>query len=504
MIPIALLPDLVLAGTALLALVLELVLPERQRFAGIAGAAVLGLLASLVLVVLTAVDGQAGAWLARGWTAPLKATVLVAALGTVLMLPSHADEGNRRVRRLGTPGIAVFLLLVACLGAFVACAATDLLALLLGLELATIPLYCLVAAHYDRLSSEAAAKYLTVGGLGTGFAVFGISYLSGAAGSLSFDRLGPALADGGPFAAIGAIALVCALLFKIAAVPLHAWAPDVYHGAAAPVAGFLAAGSKATGLVVLLILLDGPLAPLRPQLVPLLLVAALASMVIGNLGALKQGQMRRFMAYSSIAQAGFFLLAVAAGAGGTAAIGFYAVVYALSNFVAFVVFDCVCEGRPADLASLRGLSKQHPLLALCLLLAMFSLAGVPPLAGFFGKFALLLAAAQQHWWALVLAAALNAVVSLYYYLMVVRAAYIDPPVGEPPPLRLDRGQRFGLAVATPLLVVLGIWPGVHDWAVGLATSSDAVAGADAAARIEVPHDPHRSPGSSAPGLADHH
>lgn len=463
---IGLTPDLAIAAGVVVALLLEALAPRAWRrpaivIAGISACTVAG---GALLVVGDSVDAIAGYTL-RPWATPLRLAAVISTAVAFTMLPSQIDRGNRRQRRIPTPGVAAVLLLAALLGTMTLAAAGDLVAFLVSLELATIPLLVLVALFQDARGSEAALKFLIQSSLATGLMLMGMSYAYGAAGAVDFAGLAAGLDC--PLGATAAVLLVLAVLFKLGAVPMHAWAPDAYAGAPNPVAMQLASGSKVTGLIALLMLWDGPLHAYQDLLRPLLVAAALGSLLIGNLGALRQDDLRRFLGWSSIAQVGFFLIAVGSGVDAVIAIGFYAVIYTLSNGVVFLVLDALCEARAPRIASLHGLARQAPGLALALTLALFSLAGIPPLAGFLGKFGLLLAPAHRGAYALVLLGALAGVVSLYYYLRVVRACYLVSPATTPPSLRLDGSQRLGVTLCTLGIVVLGLWSGAHDWVAAL-------------------------------------
>jgi len=252
--------------------------------------------------------------------------------------------------------------------------------------------------------------------------------------------------------------IFAAMGFKLTLFPFHMWAPDVYEGSPTPVTAVISVSSKATGIAFLLIIINGPLAPLHDFLKTPLLILAATTMTVGNLGALKQRNLRRFMAYSSIAQAGYIIMAMA----GTevssySSIIYYLFVYGASNYAAFFIIGIVGRQRAEVFASLRGMSVQSPLLAAILMLTMFSLGGIPPLAGFAGKFLLFGAAAEQGYYAMVIFAALNSTVSLYYYLLLVKEAYISD-VPSLSPLTITVVQRSSLIVLTGAMVLLGLIP----------------------------------------------
>ena len=382
---------------------------------------------------------------------------------------------------LAYPGEFCTLVLLATFGMFVVVSATDLLTLLVGLELATIPLYALCGFRKNcLLASEAAIKFVIIGGLSTAVALFGYSFIYGAAGSLHFDVI-LAAAQADPNSALlltGTVLVLAGAAFKLTLFPFHLWAPDVYQGAPAPVTAFLSVASKATAVAFLLVLLSGPLAPLHGHLQWAILLLAGATMTVGNLGALRQRNLLRLLAYSSIAQAGYIVLAfVSADTLAGSAIFYYLLVYAAGNFATFFIIAIRGRGQSEEMEILRGLGRHSPALGAVLMLAMFSLAGIPPLAGFTGKFMLFAPAAMEgfHW--MVLFAAVNSTVSLYYYLMLIREAYIvaptttepapapqaaaatatAPPAAAHPPITI---QHCGLIPLTAALLLLGLLPGI--------------------------------------------
>jgi NADH-quinone oxidoreductase subunit N len=345
---------------------------------------------------------------------------------------------------------------------FALVSARDLLTFFLGLELATLPLFALAGFQARAAESvEAAAKLMILAGMATAINLFGISLLYGASGGLGFAQLALAAANPSPLLGLGAFLVFGGLAFKLAVVPFQMWAPDVYEGSPTPVTAFLSVGSKAAGLAAMAALFFGPLNALRPGFFPIFATAAVASMVVGNLGAMRQENMRRFLAYSSIAQAGYFLLAFTGDAGrGQSALWFNLLVFGAANFALFFVIASIGPKRPETMPSFRGLSAEKPGLALLLLLSLFSLAGLPPLAGFLGKFLVIsVAAAEKHYW-LVFVALGNAVWSLYYYLRPVLEAYVSQP--ETPPLPSVPGltwpRALPLWILAAAVLLLGIWP----------------------------------------------
>jgi NADH-quinone oxidoreductase subunit N len=405
-----------------------------------------------------------GGYLVNGASLLFKQVFVLSAFFTVLLSrPYFLPGGNKRGLLRHRSEFLTIILLCTC-GMFTVVSATDLLMLFVGLELSAIPLYILSGFYKeDELSLEASTKYMMMGAISTGLMLFGLSFLYGAAGSVTFEGLAKACAvnPGEPLLRLGVLFVLAAIGFKLTVFPFHMWAPDVYDGAPTPVTAFISVSSKAVAVAFLLILLYGPLAPLHSQLQPVILILAAATMTVGNLGALKQERLRRFMAYSSIAQAGYIIMALAGEAElGRSSVIFYLFVYAAANYAIFFILAVI--GRDGDelRSGLQGLGKNNPVLAAVLMLTAFSLAGIPPLAGFMGKFFLFAAAAKQGYYAMVVFAALNSTISLYYYLLLVKDAYIIQPAAETKPLELDGVQLISLFLLTAAMLLAGILPSI--------------------------------------------
>lgn len=385
-----------------------------------------------------------------------------AALGTVLVSRPYFRTGGSARGILTRPGAFYGLLALCTFGMFTLVSARDLLTFYLGIELATMPLYALAAFQpRDQASAEAGSKYILFGGLSSALSLFGISFLYGSAGTLSLESLA-AMAESEPSNPIllaGVFFLLGGLGFKLSMAPLHMWAPDVYEGAPTPVMAFLSVGSKAAAVGALAVLFFGPLEPLRGRLGPLFAAAAVLSMAVGNLGAMRQTNLRRFIAYSSIAQVGYMLVAMLGEAeAARIALLYNLVAYGATSFALYFVMGVTGRDQLETLASLRGLSKRSPGLAALLGLAMFSLAGIPPLAGFMGKFLLFSAAAGNGHYILVAIAVANAVVSFYYYMQLVKQAYIVDPEGPAAPIVLSGAEKAWMWILAGLLLVLGLCP----------------------------------------------
>jgi NADH-quinone oxidoreductase subunit N len=484
-----LLPDILLLVTGFAALGVDLFLPRRGARAAFHLAWGGALLVFGVLFLLPS-DQQAlfmGGYEVNGRSLLFKQLFALSAVFTILLAGSYFQAGPARKplayqdeflallllngsgpangssrQPLAYRGEFCALIIFATFGMFTVVSATDLLTLLVGMELATIPLYALCGFRKEcPLASEASTKYIIIGGLSTAISLFGYSFIYGAAGSLHFAPIF-AFAGANPDSAlllVGALFVLAGAGFKLTLFPFHMWAPDVYQGAPAPVTAFLAVSSKATAVAFLLVLLSGPLAPIHGHLQPAILLLAGLTMTVGNLGALRQRNLLRFLAYSSIAQAGYIVLAfVSQSTLASAAIYYYLLVYAAANFAVFFIIAVAGRSRSEELDTLQGLGQRSPVLGAILMLAMFSLAGIPPLAGFTGKFMLFAAAALEgyHW--MVVFAALNSTISLYYYPLLVKEAYITNPGFTLPALGASPIQRFSLVPLTGAMLLLGLLP----------------------------------------------
>ena len=461
-------PDILLVLLALAIVAVDLVVHGRRDHRPCYRTAWIGLLVVLVVQCLLPRDGSAvyfNGYRITPWSMLFRQLFVACALLTVWLSEPYFREGGNRRGRLTRAGDFYAILVFSVIGMFTVVSACDLTMLFLGLEMATIPLYVLTAfQRNDETSGEAAIKYIVMGSLTTAIILFGYSLLYGAAGSLRFDaiRAYAAAHPADPLLLGGALFVLAAVCFKLAAAPFHMWAPDVYEGAPTPVTAYISVASKTAALGFMLLFFYGPLDPLRGTLAPVFVALAALSMAVGNLGALKQNNFRRFMAYSSVAQVGYILTAFLSDrAFVTGALVYYIAVYLAGNMGAFFVFSIVGQRREESLDSLHGLSRRQPVLAAVLLLCMFSLAGVPPLAGFTGKFLLFACAAQSGHYRLLLFAAFNSVASLYYYMLVIKDAYIAEPTEEAAAIEVPPVARVALALVTAALLTLGLWPGLN-------------------------------------------
>lgn len=358
--------------------------------------------------------------------------------------------------------------LFALAGMLFAASANDFALLFVSLELITVSFYVLTSFHRSRLTSlEAGVKYLIIGALSTGFTVFGIALVTGISGKMNFQDLA---AVSGQFAndkvfLFGLLLIMAGLGFKIAAFPFQIWAPDVYQGAPSPTTAFLAVGSKAAGFALLLRVLFVAVPAVIAQWTTLLIIISAITILYGNLGALPQRNVKRLLGYSSVAQAGYMLMGIAAlSNSGKSAVLYYLGGYLFTVLAAFIVICVVMRAAEGeDVSLLDGLHQRSPLMAAAMLMAMVSLAGIPPLAGFFGKFLLIKAALAQapvqpgfYWLACI--AVVGVVISMYYYFGVARAMYWPGNRFEATPLPASMPIRTAAYACMAGMLFLGIYP----------------------------------------------
>jgi len=368
------------------------------------------------------------------------------------------------------------LILLATVGMMMMISANDLIALYLGIELQSLSLYVLAAFQRDsQRATEAGLKYFVLGALSSGMLLYGCSMLYGFTGSTSFDGIAAALRESSQVSLgvlVGLAFLVAGLAFKISAVPFHMWTPDVYEGAPTPVTAFFAVAPKIAAMALLMRAMIAPFGDIGPEWQQIISFIAIASMGLGAFAAIGQSNIKRLMAYSSIGHVGFALVGLAAGN----AEGYRGIVIYLSIYLAMTAgtFACILLMRRRgqaveEIEQLAGLSRNHPMIAAALAVFMFSLAGVPPLAGFFGKFYVFLAAVNAKLYVLAVIGMLASVVGAYYYLRIVKIMYFDAPA-EPFERQIGSGMTAILGVSALFTLLFFIWP------------APLLAGADAAAQ----------------------
>jgi len=469
---LALAPELIVVATILVVFALDMLLPLSQKYWA-ATAAVAGTALALVPLGLLAIEGGTrsmfeGSYVSDDFALVLKGLFLVAAY-IVFLLSHHYIESERYYQ-----GEYYFLLLASVLGSLVVASARDLIILFIGIELVTGPLYLLAGWRKgDIKSNEASMKYFILGVLSTAILLYGMSLLFGLTGEVTFEGLAAATAGmDTPALTMAVLFVIVGFGFKVAAAPFHFWAPDTYEGAPTPITAYLSVNSKAAGFVALLLVLYSALPHAADVWAPALWALAALSMTLGNLAALRQTNIVRLLAYSSIAQAGFMLVpfAAAAVAGvaleeAFAATVIYLVIYAVMNLGAFgVVIAGARVTRSGELPAWAGLAKVDARLGFLVAVFFFSLAGIPPLAGWFAKFVMfrsVMIAGSAATVALAVVAAVNAVLALYYYAKVVATVWLDDQVGAFPgdPEVAPAGSlRLALGVTVALTIAIGFYP----------------------------------------------
>jgi NADH-quinone oxidoreductase subunit N len=466
-------PELVLVVAALVVLLWDAweTGPASDSAAPRPGAAWIALVAVVIAFAWNGAGGTAGVGFAGMYIRDQVTQVVdVAALGTagvaILLSPSYLT----RVRL--PAGEYYALLLLSTVGAMVTAASGTLATLFLGLEILSIPLYILAGlARRSQRSQEAGLKYLLLGAFATAFFVYGVALIYGATGSIDLRRIGEAARS--PLLDAGVALLTIGLAFEAALVPFHAWAPDVYEGAPLPVTAFMSVIAKIGAFAGLLRVFPLGIPLLADQWMPALAGIAIVTMVLGNLAALFQTNVKRLLAYSGIAHAGYLLIGVASGgAPGVWSVLFYLLVYAAMNLGVFgVLLLLERQGAEADrLEDLSGLVGRVPWAAVALAVFMVSLAGLPPTAGFIGKLYIFRAALGAHQTALALVGVLTSVVSVYYYL---RVAYVALSGDAPQAVAVIRNGFVGAALAIAIAGVfwLGLFPAGFTAAVQQAAAS---------------------------------
>ena len=459
----SILPELVVIATAIVVLLADLALPERGKKSlchlGIAGIAV-AILATLSLGP-GRIDGFSGMIVHDGMGLFVTLVILGTALLTLLMATGYSEwEGTQK-------GEFYALLLFSTAGMLFMAKGTDLMTVFLGLETMSIPIYCLVGFHRNRMTSlEGALKYFLLGAFASGFLLYGIALMYSVTGTTKIPAIAGMISDlrlfGNPVFVVGVGLLLVGFAFKVSLVPFHMWTPDAYQGAPTVVTAFMAAGVKAAAFAALLRVTMLTFPALGPVMTNILWVLAFLTMTVGNLSALSQDNVKRMLAYSSIAHAGYILVGLVSGdvAGGQAAL-FYLLVYAFMNLGAFGVVMLLAhkEDDGYDIGNFRGIGFRYPVLGGLLTLFLVSLAGIPPTAGFIGKFYLFSAAVKNGYIGLAVLGVLNSAVSIYYYLRPVVYMYMLPAPGEIPVPRPPRTAfSLALCVSAAAVLVLGLAP----------------------------------------------
>ena len=458
-------PELTLIVTIALLFLFDLFAPERLRRYFHPLACVLLTVQILVNIVPTPDSGQLFGGMYQ--YEPMQSIVKsMLAIGTFVVF-LQSNEWLRREDTAHKRGEFYLLTLSTLLGMYFMISAGNFLMFFLGMELASIPMACLIAFDkYRHNSAEAGAKYILCALFSSGLMLYGISFIYGTAGTLYFDDI---RLDGSPLQIMALVFFFSGLGFKLSLVPFHLWTADVYQGAPTNVTSYLSVISKGAAAFAFLVILCQVFGSVYSDIWEWMLYALIIlTITVGNLFAIRQRNMKRFLAFSSISQAGYIMLGVIAdNAMGTSALMYYILVYVFSNLAAFGVIGAIeNHAGKLDMTDYNGLYKTNPRLAVTMMLAMFSLAGIPPFAGFFSKFFIFTSAINQGSTAiyvLVLIALINTIISLYYYLLVVKAMFInenDAPIAT---FSSSVTERIGLWITVAGILGLGIVSYFYDY-----------------------------------------
>jgi len=418
----------------------------------------LGALVLTGALVLNAPDGEGfnGLFAVDGFARFMKLLVLVGAgLSAILALDYNERQG---IARFEFP----VLILLSTVGMMIMSSTASLMTLYLGLELQSLALYVLCAfARDDLRSAESGLKFFILGALASGLLLYGISLAYGFSGTMQFATLARGLRESGassPGLIVGIVFIVAGLAFKLSAVPFHMWTPDVYEGAPTPVTAFMSTAPKVAAMALLLRVLVVPFGPVLSEWTGLIVLVSIASMVLGSLAAIGQRSIKRLMAYSSIGHMGYALIGLAVGtSAGVRGVLIYMVTYV---FMSAGVFACIIamrrRGRSLEqISDLSGLASTDPMLALAMTIFMFSMAGIPPLSGFFGKLYVFLAAIQAGYVMLAVIGVLTSVIGAFYYLRVIKIMYFDP--AEPAYDRRATSVSFVMGVGAVVTVLFAVF-----------------------------------------------
>ncbi len=470
-------PLVTAVGAALVLLIVDLVAPGRRSIA--VAVALLGLAAVAAMTLIAHADpGDAfdGSYRVDALTTFLD-LLFVSIVGlTIVFAPDYLEP-----RGLPIAEFAV-VLMFAMTGAMLLAASTDLLLLFLGLELMVLPGYMLAGYHKsDGYSTEGAIKYFLLGSFSSAIFLFGLAFVWGLTGTTRVDGVAALIGSltFSPALAMGFAFMTTGVAFKIAAVPFHYWTPDAYQGSPTPVTGYLSVGPKIGAFALILRLFVEALGPLKADWLPVVIVLAATTMTLGNLVALTQDNVKRMLAYSSIAHTGYMLVGLAAFAGGQQlgleGLLFYGAAYSFMNLGAFAVIAALQKraGVTSNLETFAGLGRKEPLLGILMTLFLLSLTGIPPTAGFFAKAVVILAAVQAGGWVSFLAIImmLNAAAAAFYYLRVVVYMFMREPASEATPPSHGKLLWSGLAVTTALTILFGFFPGIILGIIGQAASA---------------------------------
>jgi NADH-quinone oxidoreductase subunit N len=499
-------PMLIVVGAALVGVLVEAFVPRRVRFATQVGISVVALVAALIAVVLLAISDRrgetagvstvGGAVVVDGPALFLQATILVLSLVAVLTMSDRSIEAGgaftpqasavpgspaeSQARRAGLVQSEVFpLLMFSVTGMLLFPAANDLLTMFIALEVLSLPLYlmCGLARRRRLLSQEASLKYFLLGSFSSAFFLYGTALMYGFAGSVRLPVIADAISGAGggvlgqePLLLLGIALLAVGLLFKVGAAPFHVWTPDVYQGAPTPVTGFMAACTKVAAFGALLRVAYVAVPDARWDWSPILWAVAIITMAVGSIIALVQSDVKRMLAYSSIAHAGFILVGVLAmNRVGVSSVLFYLFAYGFATIGAFALVTLVRDageegtvgGEATHLSQWAGLGRRHPVVAAAFALFLLAFAGIPLTSGFIGKFAVFSAAVSAGGWVLALIGVIASAIAAFFYVRVLVLMYFSEPTGSSTVVALPgRAMSVAIAVCATITLLLGVAPSV--------------------------------------------
>ena len=466
-------PEALLVLALIIVFFADFCLMKSERKTDVLGKLTAALLVCQTIMLTTVAPAEAfgGMYVATQAAQVMK---LILTLGTFIVVVMAQPWIENEAKKYA--GEFYMLVLSTLLGMFIMVSSGNFLLFFLGLETASVPMACLVAMDkLKKQSAEGAAKYILTATFSSGVMLFGLSFVYGSVGTLYFDDVMQRMAYVAqyksqlPMLIMGLVFFFSGLGFKLSLVPFHFWTADTYQGAPTPVTGYLSVVSKGAAAFALMVILMKAFAPLIMYWEYLLYIVIVLSITVANLFAIRQSELKRFMAFSSISQAGYIMLAViGASQAGLAALMYYVLVYVVANMAVFTVISTVEQnnGGTTKMSSYNGLYQTNPKLAFLMTLALFSLAGIPPFAGMFSKFFVFMAAAEQgSFWAyfVVFIALVNTVVSLYYYLLIVKAMYIKQTDSPLPTFKTEGSTRFALAVCTLGIALFGICSCIYNW-----------------------------------------
>ena len=466
-------PEAFLVLTLILVFFGDFCLMKSERKNSVLSKMTAALLICQMLLMTTVAPAEAfGGMYVAGQAANVMKIVLT--LGTLIVVVMAQPWLENEARKYA--GEFYMLVVSTLLGMYIMMSSGNFLLFFLGLETASVPMACLVAFDkFKKNSAEGAAKYILTATFSSGVMLYGLSFIYGSVGTLYFDDVMQRVAYFAqyksqlPMLLMGLVFFFSGLGFKLSLVPFHFWTADTYEGAPTPVTGYLSVVSKGAAAFALMTILMKAFAPLTEYWEYMLYIVIVLSITIANLFAIRQSELKRFMAFSSISQAGYIMLAVIGSSQmGMAALMYYVLVYVVANMAVFTVISTVEQNNNGTtlMSSYDGLYQTNPKLAFLMTLALFSLAGIPPFAGMFSKFFVFMAAAQQgSFWAyfVVFIALINTVVSLYYYLLIVKAMYIKQTDSPLPTFNTNCSTRVALAVCTAGIVLFGICSCIYDY-----------------------------------------